>query len=246
MSRLDEQGPRSLVRIGSLVSNFPEFVAYIVRRLKVLCPSTRTAKIAQILCRAGPHIGSTTVQGRLPTDRERCLRRLRAHSILSDRQQSEPRLVRWLVQRAQTASQARHRYGRRGLVGRRPACREPRFEPRRRWPRGSPCAGPQAKIQGRCGDPIELRVRHLSRRRDRSFHRPERTIPFRPFTRPTEAAAEDCHLTRLRSGALIEAKRSAETFHALAQSMVSGVTRKATSVRACRPMALPRTPSRRR
>jgi putative transposase len=49
--------------------------------------------------------------------------------------------------------------------GRRPACREPRFEPRRHWPRGSPCAGPQSKVRGRCGQRVELNVRYLSRRR---------------------------------------------------------------------------------
>ncbi len=43
------------------VNKFPDFVAYVVCRLKVLCPSMGKAKIAQILCRAGLHLGSTTV-----------------------------------------------------------------------------------------------------------------------------------------------------------------------------------------
>ena len=46
-----------------------------------------------------------------------------------------------------------------------PACSAPRFAPRRQWPRDSLCAGPQAKVRGRCGQPVELRVRFLSRRR---------------------------------------------------------------------------------
>jgi hypothetical protein len=29
-----------------------------------------------------------------------------------------------------------------------PACTAPRVEPRRRWPRGSPCAAPQAPVRG--------------------------------------------------------------------------------------------------
>jgi len=46
-----------------------------------------------------------------------------------------------------------------------PTCRAPRCEPRRRWPRGSPCAGPQATVRGRPGQRVELSVRYLSRRR---------------------------------------------------------------------------------
>jgi len=62
MGRLDEEGPRAIVQTRQPVNKFPEFVAYIVRRLKVLCPSMGKTKIAQILCRAGLHLGSTTVQ----------------------------------------------------------------------------------------------------------------------------------------------------------------------------------------
>jgi putative transposase len=39
-----------------------------------------------------------------------------------------------------------------------PACRRPRFEPRARWPRRSPCAGPHALIRGRPGAVVELSV----------------------------------------------------------------------------------------
>jgi putative transposase len=60
--RLDEEGPRALVQTREPVNKFPDFVAYIVRRLKVLCPTMGKAKIAQVLCRVGLHLGSTTVQ----------------------------------------------------------------------------------------------------------------------------------------------------------------------------------------
>jgi len=54
--------PRAIVQTRQPVNKFPEFVAYIVRRLKVLCPSMGKVKIARVLCRAGLHLGSTTVQ----------------------------------------------------------------------------------------------------------------------------------------------------------------------------------------
>ena len=72
MGRLDEEGPRAIVQVRDPVNKFPDFVAYIVRRLKVLCPSMGKAKIAQVLCRAGLHLGSTTVQRMLhPKPRSR-------------------------------------------------------------------------------------------------------------------------------------------------------------------------------
>ena len=42
--------------------------------------------------------------------------------------------------------------------GRRPANRSPRFEPRARWPRGSPCAKPQTLVKGQPGARLELVV----------------------------------------------------------------------------------------
>ena len=48
---------------------------------------------------------------------------------------------------------------------RRPACRAPRYEPRARWPRGSPCAGPHALVRGRLGVRIELDVRYVADRK---------------------------------------------------------------------------------
>ncbi|MCU0224406.1 MAG: helix-turn-helix domain-containing protein, partial [Acidobacteria bacterium] len=62
MMRLDEDGPSALVQTADPVNRFPDFVAYIVRRLKVLCPAMGTARIAAVLSRAGLHLGRTTVR----------------------------------------------------------------------------------------------------------------------------------------------------------------------------------------
>ena len=61
MRRLDEQGPDALVQIREPVNKFPEFVRYAVQRLKTLCPTLGKVKMANMLCRAGLHLGSTTV-----------------------------------------------------------------------------------------------------------------------------------------------------------------------------------------
>jgi hypothetical protein len=47
----------------------------------------------------------------------------------------------------------------------RPANRSPRFEPRDRWPRGSPCARPWALVKGKPGVRIELDVEFQAGRR---------------------------------------------------------------------------------
>ena len=42
---------------------------------------------------------------------------------------------------------------------RRPAANErSRFEPRKQWPRGSPCAKPQVDIEGEPGEPVVLEI----------------------------------------------------------------------------------------
>jgi transposase InsO family protein len=69
MHRLDDEGPDALVRLDEPVNKFPEFVAYIVRRLKMLCPAMGTRRIARVLCRAGLHLGATTVR-RMLTDKD--------------------------------------------------------------------------------------------------------------------------------------------------------------------------------
>jgi transposase InsO family protein len=48
---------------------------------------------------------------------------------------------------------------------RKPANRKPRLEPRSRFPRGSPCAEPQARVKGKCGERFNLHVRfHAGRK----------------------------------------------------------------------------------
>jgi transposase InsO family protein len=59
--RSDEAGPKALVQVAQPVNKFPDYVRYLVQRLKVLCPSLGKQKIAQVLCRAGLHLGTTTV-----------------------------------------------------------------------------------------------------------------------------------------------------------------------------------------
>ena len=59
--RVDEGGERALVRIEGPVNKFPEFVAHLVRSLKVMCPTLGKVRIAQMLARAGLHLGATTV-----------------------------------------------------------------------------------------------------------------------------------------------------------------------------------------
>jgi putative transposase len=59
--RIDEAGARALVDTGQPVNRFPDCVRYVVQRLKVLCPLMGKQKIAQVLCRAGLHLGTTTV-----------------------------------------------------------------------------------------------------------------------------------------------------------------------------------------
>ena len=46
-----------------------------------------------------------------------------------------------------------------------PACRRPRVEPRARWPRRSPCAGPHALVRGRPGAAVELHVTYHAGRK---------------------------------------------------------------------------------
>lgn len=61
-NRIDEEGPDALVEIPIPANKFPEFVKYIVCRLKTLCPTMGKVKIAQVLARAGLHLGKTTVE----------------------------------------------------------------------------------------------------------------------------------------------------------------------------------------
>jgi hypothetical protein len=61
LKRVDEQGPDAPVQLPEPVNKYPDFVRYVVQRLKSLCPMLGKMKIAQILARAGIHLGVTTV-----------------------------------------------------------------------------------------------------------------------------------------------------------------------------------------
>ena len=60
--RVDEEGESPFVQTQTPVNKFPDFVRYIVCRLKVLHPTLGKKRIAQLLARAGLHIGVTTVK----------------------------------------------------------------------------------------------------------------------------------------------------------------------------------------
>jgi hypothetical protein len=62
MGRLDQEGPDALIQLPEPVNRFPEFVSYLVRRLKTLCPTLGKVKLTQILARAGLHLAPTTVR----------------------------------------------------------------------------------------------------------------------------------------------------------------------------------------
>jgi len=66
VKRIDENGSNALLQLREPVNKFPDFVRYIVQRLKILSPSMGKVKIAETLCRAGLHLGVTTV-GRILT-----------------------------------------------------------------------------------------------------------------------------------------------------------------------------------
>ena len=60
--RLNDEGPDALVQLREPINRFPDFVRYLVRRLKVHCPSMGSRRIARFLARAGLHLGATTVR----------------------------------------------------------------------------------------------------------------------------------------------------------------------------------------
>jgi len=67
--RIDEEGQGALVRMAEPVNKFPDFVRYLVRELKALLPAMGKVRIAQVLARAGLHLGATTV-GRMLRETE--------------------------------------------------------------------------------------------------------------------------------------------------------------------------------
>ena len=60
-ARLDEGGQAALLQLPGPVNRYPDFVRYLVQRLKTLCPAMGKVRIADTLARAGLHLGATTV-----------------------------------------------------------------------------------------------------------------------------------------------------------------------------------------
>ncbi len=58
LRRVDDD---SLVQTRTPVNRFPDFVRYAVQQIKLFCPTLGKVKIADMLARAGIHIGKTTV-----------------------------------------------------------------------------------------------------------------------------------------------------------------------------------------
>jgi len=69
LRRVDEEGEGALIQTTEPVNKFPDFVRYLVKQLKVLLPTMGKARIAQVLARAGLHLGVTTV-GRILRETE--------------------------------------------------------------------------------------------------------------------------------------------------------------------------------
>jgi transposase InsO family protein len=67
--RVDEEGERALIQIPEPVNRFPDVVRYLVRQLQALLPTMGRVRIAQVLARAGLHLGVTTV-GRILKETE--------------------------------------------------------------------------------------------------------------------------------------------------------------------------------
>ncbi len=62
MRRLDEHGERDLIQTPEPVNRYPDFVRNLVRQLKCLFPAMGTERMAQVLARAGLHLGATTIR----------------------------------------------------------------------------------------------------------------------------------------------------------------------------------------
>ena len=82
VKRIDDQGANPLLQLREPVNKFPDFVRYIVQRLKILSPAMGKVKIAETLCRAGLHLGVTTVGRILKEEPQSRHRRHRTASIV--------------------------------------------------------------------------------------------------------------------------------------------------------------------
>lgn len=65
---IDEEGPESLIQICQPVNKFPDFVRYVVQRLKVLCSWLGSVRIAHILSRAGLYLAKALMVHSPPSE----------------------------------------------------------------------------------------------------------------------------------------------------------------------------------
>jgi transposase len=72
LRRVDDD---SLVHTQTPVNRFPDFVRYAIQQIRLFCPTLGKVKIADILARAGIHIGKTTV-GRILKEKAQSLPRI--------------------------------------------------------------------------------------------------------------------------------------------------------------------------
>jgi transposase InsO family protein len=61
LRRIDEESDSALIQLPEPVNRFPDYVRYLVRQLKALCPAMGKVRIGQTLARAGLHLSATTV-----------------------------------------------------------------------------------------------------------------------------------------------------------------------------------------
>jgi hypothetical protein len=61
MKRVDEEGADALAQLPVPVNRFPDFVRYAVQRVQALCPTLGKKKLAEVMARAGLHLGITTI-----------------------------------------------------------------------------------------------------------------------------------------------------------------------------------------
>ena len=96
--RLDDVDD-SLLQFGEPVNKFPDFVRYVVQRLKTLNPTIGKKRIADLLCRAGLHLAISTI-GRMineppnePDDLTLQTEKLFEESVVEESDSVKPRIV---------------------------------------------------------------------------------------------------------------------------------------------------------
>lgn len=190
LKRVDEQGPDALVQRPEPVNKYPDCVRHVVQRLKSLCPMLGKTKIAQILARAGLHLGVTTVgrmlrekpsqtpagnEGSTANKHRVVTAKYPDHLWHTDLSLVPTALGFWTTWFPFALAQcwpfawwiamAEDHFSRRVMyAGCYPANRKPRYEPRKHWPRCSPCARPIALVKGQPGVQIEIDVDFASGR----------------------------------------------------------------------------------